>query len=42
MARRHRMSNSHSRRSFQKGAANVDRRNISSVTPYVSRGGARL
>lgn len=40
--RRYKMSNKKSKRSFSNGAARVHARNISTVSPYVARGGVRL
>lgn len=40
--RRARMSRGRSRKSFSRGANRVHRKNVSSVSPYVMRGGVRL
>lgn len=39
---RYKMSKRHSRNSFSRGARRVHRKNVSSVGPYVARGGVRL
>lgn len=36
------MSRSHSKRQFTRGANRLHRKNVSSVSPYVARGGTRL
>jgi hypothetical protein len=40
--RRRKMSRSESRRKFSRGANRVHKKNISTVSPYVARGGVRL
>lgn len=42
MARRYKMSRRGSRKSFVRGANRLHRKNVSSVSPYVARGGTRL
>lgn len=42
MARSHRMSRRGSRKSFSRGANRLHKKNVSSVAPYVMRGGVRL
>lgn len=42
MAKRYRMSRHQSKRSFTRGANRVHRKNVSTVSPYVARGGVRL
>lgn len=40
---RRKMSRSHSRRSFSRGANRIHRKNVQShLSPYVARGGVRL
>lgn len=42
MARRYRMSRRQSKRSFVRGANRLHRKNVSTVSPFVARGGVRL
>lgn len=42
MARRYKISKGKSKRMFSRGANRLHKKNVSTLTPYMSRGGVRL
>lgn len=42
MARRRKMSRRESRRDFKRGVNRLHKKNVSTVSPYIHRGGVRL